>query len=177
MNSSGWDKFRKQQAAEREQLRRLLTGIQPLLAKCRDTIPNEIELSALAATLHSFYTGVENIFKRVDVELDDRRVSGETWHRDLLLRMKARTTDHPALLSNALHDLLLEYLRFRHVFRSAYSFDLDWRKMSPLVLKVEETFHQLEAALDVFLSGAESGNRRGGDSGERLDFDPWNAAE
>ena len=53
MNSSEWDKFRKQQAAEREQLRRLLSGIQPLLVQCHDTTPNEIELAALAATLHS----------------------------------------------------------------------------------------------------------------------------
>jgi hypothetical protein len=33
MNSSEWDKFRKQQAAEREQLQRLLSGIQRLLTK------------------------------------------------------------------------------------------------------------------------------------------------
>ena len=39
MNSSGWDKFRKQQAAEREQLQRLLLGMNRLLAKCRDTVP------------------------------------------------------------------------------------------------------------------------------------------
>ena len=70
MNSSAWDKFRKQQAAEREQLRRLLTGLQPLLIKCRETPPNQIELAALAALLHSFYTGVENIFKRAAVELE-----------------------------------------------------------------------------------------------------------
>ena len=69
MNSSEWDRFSKQQAAEREQLRRLLSAAQPLLAKCRDAAATEIELSALAATLHSFYTGVENIFKRVAVEL------------------------------------------------------------------------------------------------------------
>jgi hypothetical protein len=68
MNSSRWDKFRKQQATEREQLQRLLSGIHPLLAQCRDTAPTEIELSALAATLHSFYTGVKNIFKRVAME-------------------------------------------------------------------------------------------------------------
>ena len=37
MNSSEWDKFRKQQATEREQLQRLLFGIQRLLTKCRDT--------------------------------------------------------------------------------------------------------------------------------------------
>lgn len=153
MNSSGWDRFRKQQALEREQLRRLLTGIQPLLVKCRSSAPNEIELSALAATLHSFYTGVGNIFKRVSVEVDGRPLSGETWHRDLLLRMKEPTANRPALLSDELHDTLLEYLRFRHVFRHAYSFDLDWRKMSVLVLRLEQTLGELETALDAFLGG------------------------
>jgi len=72
MSSSGWDRFRKQQAAEREQLARLLATMRPLLATCRETTPTDIELSALAAVLHSFYTGVENIFKRVAVELDGR---------------------------------------------------------------------------------------------------------
>jgi hypothetical protein len=87
MNSFEWDKFRKQQATEREQIQRLLSGIHPLLIKCRETAPNEIELSALAATLHSFHTGAENIFKRVAVELDGEPVRGEAWHRELLLRM------------------------------------------------------------------------------------------
>jgi len=151
MNSSGWDKFRKQQATEREQLQRLLSGIHGLLAKCRDTAPAEIELSALAATLHSFYTGVENIFKRVAVELDGEPVRGDTWHRELLLRMKTASTRRPALLTEELHDTLNEYLRFRHVFRSAYTFDLDWQKMSPLALNLEETFQKLENALDDFL--------------------------
>ena len=151
MNSSEWDKFRKQQAAEREQLQRLLSGIQPLLLKCRDAAPTEIELSALAATLHSFYTGVENIFKRIAVELDGEPVHGDAWHRELLLRMKTPNTRRPALLSEELHDTLNEYLRFRHVFRNAYSFDLDWQKMSPLVLRLEETFQRLENALNAFL--------------------------
>ena len=152
MSSSGWDKFRKQQAAEREQLARLLATMQPLLSKGRDSTPTDIELSALAATLHSFYTGVENLFKRVAVELDGQPPQGEAWHRDLLLRMKTTGTNRPALLSTELHDTLLDYLRFRHVFRNAYSFDLDWQKLSPLVLNLEETFRQLEAALDKFVT-------------------------
>jgi hypothetical protein len=44
-----------------------------------------------------------------------------------------------------------QYLRFRHVFRNAFSFDLDWQKMSPLVLRLEETFKKLENAFDDFL--------------------------
>lgn len=152
MSSSGWDKFRKQQAAEREQLTRLLATMQPLLSQCRETAPTDIELSALAAALHSFYTGVENIFKRVAVELDGQPPQGDSWHRDVLLRMKTTGTNRPALLSIELHDTLLDYLRFRHVFRNAYSFDLDWQKLSPLVLQLEDTFRRLEAALDKFVS-------------------------
>ncbi len=152
MSSSGWDRFRKQQDAEREQLRRLLAGMQPLLSKCRETTPSEIELSALAAALHSFYTGIENLFKRVAVELDGQPVRGEAWHRDLLRRMTEPGARRPALLPADLHDGLLDYLRFRHVFRNAYSFDLDWQKLSPLVMRVEETLQQLESALDVFLA-------------------------
>jgi hypothetical protein len=113
MNSSGWDKFRKQQAAEREQLQRLLSGIQSLLAQCRDQAPTEIELSALAATLHSSHTGMENIFKRMAVELDGEPVRGDAWHRELLLRMKTPTAHRPALLTEELHDPLNEYLHFR----------------------------------------------------------------
>lgn len=151
MSSFEWDKFRKQQATEREQLQRLLIGIHQLLTQCGDTAPTEIELSALAATLHCFYTGVENIFKRAAVELDGEPVRGDAWHRELLLRMKTQTARRPALLSEELHDTLNEYLRFRHVFRNAYSFDLDWQKLSPLVLGLEETFQKLENALDDFL--------------------------
>ncbi|MEO5803519.1 MAG: hypothetical protein ABIR24_08300, partial [Verrucomicrobiota bacterium] len=76
----------------------MLAGIQTLLSQCRETAPTEIELSALAATLHSFYTGVENIFKRASVELDGEPVKGDMWHRELLLRMKTFAANRPALL-------------------------------------------------------------------------------
>lgn len=126
--------------------------MQPLLSKCRTTTPTEIELAALAAALHSFYTGAENIFKRVAVELDGQSVQGEAWHRDLLRRMQEPGTNRPALLSAELHDELLIYLRFRHVFRNAYSFDLDWQKLSPLILGWEAVFRRLESALNAFLA-------------------------
>ncbi len=84
--------------------------IHGLLSKCPDKVPNEIELSALAATLHSFYTGIENIFKRVAVELDREPVRGDSWHRDLLLRMKTPTARRLALLAEELHDTLNEIL-------------------------------------------------------------------
>jgi hypothetical protein len=65
-----WDRLRKQIALERQQLHRLLDTSRPFIEQCASRPPNSAELFALAATLHSFYNGFENIFKRIAVELD-----------------------------------------------------------------------------------------------------------
>jgi len=81
------DKQRKQVAVERQQLHRLLESYRPLLEKSTASPPNDIELSAMAAMLHSFYNGIENIFKRAAVELGDPLPGGESWHQELLETM------------------------------------------------------------------------------------------
>ena len=101
--------------------------------------------------LHSFYTGIENIFKRIAIELDGAPPTGEAWHRDLLNAMAQRTSNRPAVISELLRDQLRDYLEFRHVFRHAYSFQLKWRKMSSLVLNCETVLKTLETELDSFL--------------------------
>ena len=65
--------------------------------------------------------------------------------------MGVQTVARPPVLSTGLHDDLLVYLQFRHVFRQAYSFDLQWEKMVPLVLECDETLGKLEHELDKFL--------------------------
>ncbi len=70
--------------------------MRPLLIQCRRISPSEIELSALAALLHAFYTGIENIFKRLALELDGTTLSGEAWHRDLLRTIEPTEPDTPS---------------------------------------------------------------------------------
>jgi hypothetical protein len=150
------DRLQKQVSVELEQLHRLLRIHQPLLDKCGNTSPNQIELSALAAMLHSFYTGIENIFKRVAVEMDGGPPTGEIWHRRLLDSMTRPGTDRPAVIHSAFRDVLRGYLDFRHVFRHAYTHELQWRKMSALVLGCQETFRQLEVEFEAFFRALES---------------------
>ena len=69
--------------------------------------------------LHSFYNGVENIFKRIALELDGQLPNSRTWHRDLLNAMARPGPSRRAVISEELRDHLNEYLNFRHVFRSA----------------------------------------------------------
>ncbi len=145
------DRLRKQIAVELQQLNLLLDVHRPLLVKCASEAPNEIEIWALAALLHSFYTGIENIFKRIVLESGDALPAGESWHRELLDAMLDPGATRAGVISQALRDRLREYLRFRHVFRQAYLFQLRWDKMSSLVLGCEETLRLLETELEDFL--------------------------
>ncbi|HKV10966.1 MAG TPA: hypothetical protein VJ725_22695 [Thermoanaerobaculia bacterium] len=150
MASGVWPELREQVAVEESQLQQLLDLHRPLLEKCLTVEPDAIELSALAARLHSFYTGIENLFRRIALELDGGVTQGSAWHQRLLRQMMEPGTRRPAVLSAELHEQLQSYLQFRHVFRSAYSFQLHWDKMAPLVLHCEEVFSALRSELASF---------------------------
>jgi hypothetical protein len=152
-----WDKLRRQVTVERQQLHRLLDGYRPLIERCAVNPPDDIELSALAAMLHSFYNGFENIFKRVGAELDGGLPNGEFWHRQLLDSMTAPGRARSAVISERLIERLDDYLEFRHFFRHAYIFNLNWDRMKTLVLGCEEMLELVEGELDQFLN-ASGGN-------------------
>lgn len=151
-----WPDLRDQIAVEEAQLQQLLALHRPLLEKSRSQAPDPIELSALAAFLHSLYTGIENLFRRVAIEIDGGIDRGEGWHRRLLLQMAEERGSRPAVISPGLLDRLQPYLQFRHVFRNAYSFQLQWDKMQPLVLHCEEIFSDLQTEIAAFASRMES---------------------
>lgn len=144
------DKLRKQIAVEQEQIGRLFEQHQALLHKCATEAPDPVERSALAAMLHSLYTGIENVFRRIAIECDGYSPDGDTWHRDLLDAMAQPTERRPAVISQDLHKALREYLGFRHMFRYAYSIDLRWDKMADLVLGVGGLWQRVSAELQAF---------------------------
>jgi hypothetical protein len=147
---SVWLETHKKIKLELALLHRLLESQRSLLQRVRDTEPDGTELLATSALLHSFYTGVENIFKRIALEIDESLPAGQKSHSDLLLQMDTRTGKRPAVIPAALRMRLGEYMDFRHVFRHAYSFDLSWSKMRGLVVNCDDTLGQLESALDEF---------------------------
>ena len=156
-----WPDLKDQISVEEAQLQQLLTLHQPLLGQSRTQAPNAIELSALATLLHSFYTGIENLFRRIAIETDGGIGKGEGWHRRLLLQMAEGGGHRPPVISAGLLERLQPYLQFRHVFRSSYSFQLRWEKMQPLVLHCEETFSSLRLEIAEFVSRMETGRSPG----------------
>jgi hypothetical protein len=60
-------------------------------------------------------------------------------------------TVRPAVLDRATARQLDDYLRFRHLFRNLYGFDLDWERCSRLLDGMPETFGRLENELAAFI--------------------------
>jgi len=149
------DKLRKQITVELDQLNNLVEVHRLLIEKCNNTPPTEIEISALAGMLHSFYSGIENIFKRICIELRGSLPVGLSWHRDLLDLMSEPEGVSTPIVSMELRWRLEEYLKFRHFFRQAYSFQFEWDKLSSLVLGCESVLRKFEAELQTLLRGGD----------------------
>jgi hypothetical protein len=56
-----------------------------------------------------------------------------------------------SVIPNSLLQKLKEYLRFRHLFRNIYGFDLKWKSFERLCLEMQEVFEKLKESLFNFL--------------------------
>jgi len=150
-----WDDVREEVDLELAEMRRLFQEHESLLASAERGEPDGTQVLALAAILHSFYNGCENVFKRIAQEIDHSLPTGEAWHRDLLLAMARPGPDRPAVLPDDLVEALAGYLRFRHAFRHIYTHNLKWSNMAPLVATFRPTYDQLAATLNAFFESAQ----------------------
>lgn len=123
-----------------------------LLLTSVSTEPSSIELSAAGKLVHDFYNGVERIFERVATRLGPGLPSGEGWHTLLLRSMEMEAQGiRPPVIDHELALQLVDYLRFRHLFRHSYGYELQWEKLRPLVQALEETLSTLRLQIGTFI--------------------------
>jgi len=115
--------------------------------------PSHKDKAALGAFVHSFYNGLENVLKRLAQEVDRSIPTGEGWHRALLRRMSVEVPGvRPAVLRPKTVEALEPYLGFRHFFRHAYTFEIEWEKLKPLVEQAREVFERARQDIEVFFA-------------------------
>lgn len=122
-----------------------------MLDKVKTQDPDDVELLALAGILHSFYSGFENIFKRIVKDIDGGFAKTESWHADLLEKMAVSTLLRSAVITESLKIRLQFFLSFRHAFRSMYSYNLNWPKMKGLIFDSQEILVLVEKELNDFM--------------------------
>lgn len=123
-----------------------------LLSKCKTAAPDFIELNAIGSILHSYYNGIENIFNMIYKASYGQTLAGTMWHSDLFKNMFEETKEHKAILPQEIMAPLKEYLGFRHVFRHAYGYDLDWSKLEPLFFGLTDNWKAVKEGFTKFLS-------------------------
>ena len=115
--------------------------------------PSYRDKAAIGALLHSFCNGIENILKRIAVEIDESVPVGDGWHRALLKRMEKDVVGvRPAVLDHETVSALGPYLGFRHFFRHSYTFELDWMKVKPLVEEAESVLQRFRRDIESFFA-------------------------
>jgi len=69
----------------------------------------------------------KKIFSQIAIKIDQDLPAGEGWHIQLLKRMTIPIEGiRPQVIDEKLENDLEEYLRFRHLFRNIYGFELKW---------------------------------------------------
>ncbi len=107
--------------------------------------------AAIGYYLHNFYNGCENVFRTI-ARFFENDLSDQSWHTDLLKRMKLKISGYrPAVIDGELYILLNDFRAFRHKFRHSYAFELDWEKEQTVALKFELATELLHKQVTVFL--------------------------
>jgi hypothetical protein len=131
-----------------------------LLALQQDIVgrePSIREKTAAAAFLAQFYSGIENILKRICRYYDVSPPTGDTWHVELFQRFcNPSHPPLPTLFDDQLAADLAPYRRFRHVAFQGYGFQLDWERMAEGVGRVHEVFSAVKIVLNGRLQSLDS---------------------
>ena len=140
----------------RAQILSELGSMKKLLDEAGDVVDKEgsnLSIRAGGSILHDFYTGAENIFHAIAGAVDERIPSGMSWHIELLNQMTLNIEElRSPVISSDTAKALEEYLRFRHLFRKRYGFDLEWESIRKLLKKLPQVYdllkHDLSAAIE-----------------------------
>ena len=128
----------------------LLSTYDELLGRVRHRKPDVVEIAALGSVLHSFYNGVEGIFLLIIKQIDKQTPSDPAWHQTLLNQVLESTESRASVITSDTASGLAAYMKFRHFFRHAYTFMLDWERLQPLVDELRTVWGNAKGEIAVF---------------------------
>ena len=124
------EELRAEIAVEFAALRQVANELEALRMDVAGREPTVRERTAAAAFLAQFYSGLENILKRLSRFHGVELPAGENWHFDLFKRFCPPSHPPlPVLFNDALARQLGPYRRFRHVVHHGYGFQIEWDRM------------------------------------------------
>lgn len=130
---------------------KLFSEYELIFLKIKLQKPDLFDITILGSILHSFYNGLENIFEIIAKNIDGNVPSGNKSHQELLHQMASENNIRSEVINENLYMQLREYATFRHFYRHAYSFQLNWEKMKPLVDNLHSIWNDIKLCLKNFI--------------------------
>lgn len=130
---------------------KLFSEYELVFEKIETEKPDLFDMTILGSVLHSFYNGLENIFEIIAKNIDGEVPSGNKSHQMLLHQMASENGIRDEIIDEDLYLKLREYATFRHFYRHAYSFQLNWEKMQPLIDNVHIVWNEVKQRLINFI--------------------------
>jgi hypothetical protein len=113
---------------------------------------DEDELVLIAYRLHNLYSAFENIFLNIARAFENQIDDKAGWHTQLLTRMKLDLQPlRPPVIDRAAFQALDELLRFRHLFRHAYTVHLDPDRLRLVLQQARRLREIYRPQLDAFI--------------------------
>ena len=110
----------------------------------------EIE-TTIAKNLADCYRGIENIFRRIALDVDLHMPDGSRWHKELLTQMAEPQVERQPVISKETFEILEELLEFRHVFNNIYGEELVYKQTERNAKQIDKLFNSLSKELDAFI--------------------------
>lgn len=142
---------------ERSKIEGTLKKIEERLEKIKKApveYREEIE-TTIAKNLVDCYRGMENIFRRIALDVDLRMPDGSRWHKELLTQMAEPQAERQPVISQETFETLEELLAFRHIFNNIYGEELVYEQTGKNAKQIRELFNRLSEELDVFITDLE----------------------
>lgn len=119
-------------------------------------LDKDIKTRISASILDDFYLATEKIFKKIAQEIDEELPGGGDWHKKLLRLMTIDLPEtRPKVINKELFHQLEEYLRFRHLTRNIYGFQLNLERFDHLIEGLDKVSEKLNSQIIDFLDSME----------------------
>lgn len=130
---------------ETERLREVVQALRDATERWGTEPQDRLHVHWVGGLLHDFYTGLEKAFSEVSPELNGVEAGDQAWHRALLHTMTLDLPGfRPPVIRHELEAALVELLKFRHVYRNLYSFELRWDRVRALAVDALAVWPEIE---------------------------------
>lgn len=134
-----------------DELTRISMLVESLNKAAGQKLDEEIQKRVFSSILADFYMAVEKIFKIIAKDIDLELPEGDEWHKTMLRQMSVPLPEiRPQVIDKDLFRRLEEYLKFRHLVRNIYGFQLNNERFKHLVEELPEVADSFKKQIYIF---------------------------